>query len=166
MFHLRSKDLLDVCKKPPTPGATATTLNKYIKASHEAINIIMSQLGHVVFLEPYLILTKLQDFVKNLCILPEKNNSTSSALATSANPYKITHSCANSKHNPNCTSHSKEQCFAEKPNLRLERISNQRRYPSNIPPSAQESALITGNSDTFSVIKLIIDCGATHHMFN
>ncbi|MBW0573713.1 hypothetical protein O181_113428 [Austropuccinia psidii MF-1] len=51
MFHLRSKDLLDFCKKPLTPGATPTTLNKYTKASHKAINIIASRLSHVVFLE-------------------------------------------------------------------------------------------------------------------
>ncbi|MBW0575703.1 hypothetical protein O181_115418, partial [Austropuccinia psidii MF-1] len=121
--------------------------------------------------KPDLILTKLQDFVNNLCIQPEKHNSTSSALATSAHPYKITHYCANGKHNPNCTSHSKEQCFAENPNLRPARRGNQRQYPSNIPPSAhissaQALALITGNFNTTSVVKLIIDCGATHHMFN
>ncbi|MBW0541142.1 hypothetical protein O181_080857 [Austropuccinia psidii MF-1] len=41
MFHLRSKDLLDVCEKPLEAGSTPTTLNKYTKASHEAINIIV-----------------------------------------------------------------------------------------------------------------------------
>ncbi|MBW0471585.1 hypothetical protein O181_011300 [Austropuccinia psidii MF-1] len=121
--------------------------------------------------KPDLILTKLQNFVNNLCIQPEKIDSTSSALATSGHPYKITHYCANVKHNPNCASHSKEQCFAENPNLRLERRSNRRQYPSSILPSAhispaQASALITGNSDAFSVIKLIIECGAMHHMFH
>ncbi|MBW0471593.1 hypothetical protein O181_011308 [Austropuccinia psidii MF-1] len=70
MFHLRSKDLLDVCEKPLTPGATSTNLNKYTKASHEAINIIASRLSHVVFLEvinqetkdnAYLLWTKIND---------------------------------------------------------------------------------------------------------
>ncbi|MBW0585388.1 hypothetical protein O181_125103 [Austropuccinia psidii MF-1] len=115
---------------------------------------------------PYLILTKLPEFVNNLCIQPEKINTSSSA-----HPYKITHYCANGKHNPNCTSHSKEQCFSKNPNLRLARRNNCRRFPSNIPPSAhissaQASALITGSPDLISSIKFIIDCGATHHMFN
>ncbi|MBW0465783.1 hypothetical protein O181_005498 [Austropuccinia psidii MF-1] len=272
MFHLRSKDLLDVCEKLLATGSTPTTINKYTKASHEAINIIASRISHVVFLEvinqetkhnahllwtkinneyvlkrainrgrvwmdwiwfnyhgdlqdyinsfrklkreldavkikieakllsfsilgklvrdpklqhyvkdltfndnlienPDLILTKLQDLVNNLRIQPEKIDTPSSALTTSAHPYKITHYCAKSKHNPNCTSHSKEQCFTKNPNLRLERRNNCRRFPSNIPPSAhissaQASALITGSPDLISSIKLIIDCGATHHTFN
>ncbi|MBW0577084.1 hypothetical protein O181_116799 [Austropuccinia psidii MF-1] len=121
--------------------------------------------------KPDLILTKLQDFVNNLCIQPEKIDTPSSALTTTAHPYKITHYCANGKHNPNCTSHSKEQCFAKNPNLRPARRNNWRRFPSNIPPSAhissaQASALITGSPDLLSSVKLIIDCGATHHMFN
>ncbi|MBW0515028.1 hypothetical protein O181_054743, partial [Austropuccinia psidii MF-1] len=279
-FHLRSKDLLEICEKPLEEGSTPTTFNKYTKESHEAINIIASRLSHIVFLEvinketkenahllwtkinnqyyserainrgrvwmdwicshyhgnlqdyinscrkmnleldavninieaellsfsilgqlvrdpklqhyvdsltlndylnenPDLILTKLQDFVNNLFIQPEKINTPSSAVTTSAQPYKITHYCANGKHNLNCTSHStgshvggprlthsKEQCFAESPNLRLERRNNQRRFLSNIPPSAQASALITGSPDLLSSIKLIIDCGATHPMFN
>ncbi|MBW0476086.1 hypothetical protein O181_015801 [Austropuccinia psidii MF-1] len=113
----------------------------------------------------------LHKFVNNLCIQPEKINSTSSALTTSAHPYKITHYCANGKHNPNCTSHSKDQCFSKNPKLRLERRKNQRRFPSNIPPlahisSAQASFLVTGSSNSLSSIKLIIDCGATHQIFN
>ncbi|MBW0590597.1 hypothetical protein O181_130312 [Austropuccinia psidii MF-1] len=51
MFHLRSEDLLDVCEKPLAAGSNPTTLNKYTKASHEAINIIVSRLRHIVFLE-------------------------------------------------------------------------------------------------------------------
>ncbi|MBW0524599.1 hypothetical protein O181_064314 [Austropuccinia psidii MF-1] len=91
--------------------------------------------------------------------------------SSSAHPYKITHYCANGKHNPNCTSHSKEQCFSKNPNLRLARRKNCRRFPSNILPSAhissaQASALITGSLDLISSIKFIVDCGATHHMFN
>ncbi|MBW0509711.1 hypothetical protein O181_049426 [Austropuccinia psidii MF-1] len=104
--------------------------------------------------------------LNNLRIQPEKIDTPSSALTTTAHPYKITHYCANGKHNPNCTSHSKDQCFAENPNLRPAR-----RFPSNIPPSAhissaQASAIITGSPDLLSSVKLIIDCGATHHMFN
>ncbi|MBW0504857.1 hypothetical protein O181_044572 [Austropuccinia psidii MF-1] len=57
---------------------------------------------------PDLILTRLQDLVNNLHIQPERIDSTSSDLTTSAHPYKVTHYCANSKHKPNRTSHSKE----------------------------------------------------------
>ncbi|MBW0546998.1 hypothetical protein O181_086713 [Austropuccinia psidii MF-1] len=111
----------------------------------------------------------IKDLLLSLSILgnlPEKIDSTSSALTTSSHPYKITHYCANRKHNPNCTSQYKEQCFSKNPNLRPARRNNKRRYPANIPESAQESALITGSSAAFCFIKLIIDCDATHHMFN
>ncbi|MBW0465714.1 hypothetical protein O181_005429 [Austropuccinia psidii MF-1] len=51
MFHLWSKDLLEVCKTPLAEGATGPTVNRWTKASHEEINIIASRLSHMVFLE-------------------------------------------------------------------------------------------------------------------
>ncbi|MBW0479361.1 hypothetical protein O181_019076 [Austropuccinia psidii MF-1] len=271
MFHLRSRDLLDVCETPLAAGATAPALNKWTKASHEAINIIASRLSHVVFLEvinnetkdnahllwtkindqyaskrainqgrvwmdwiwsnyhgdlqeyinscrkmkleldavnikieaellsfsilgklvkdpklqhyieiltlnneiiekPDLILTKLQDFVNNSKIQSTRQGPEPSALSTSVHNqnYKITYYCTNGQHNPNCTSHTKEQCYAEHPNLRPPQ-KNKRRTPPNNPPSAHLSsaqALLTGTSDLEKNHQVIVDCGATHHMFN
>ncbi|MBW0483589.1 hypothetical protein O181_023304 [Austropuccinia psidii MF-1] len=71
-------------------------------------------------------------------------------------------------HNPNCTSHTKEQCYAKHPNLRPPQ-KNKRRTPPNNPPSAHLSsaqALLTGTPDCKRNHQLIVDCGATHHMFN
>ncbi|MBW0464818.1 hypothetical protein O181_004533 [Austropuccinia psidii MF-1] len=88
--------------------------------------------------KPDLILTKLQDSVNNIHIQPEKINTTSSA-----HPYNITHYCGKGKHNPNSTSHSKEKCFSENPDLRRAKRSNCRRFPSNIPLSAHISSALS-----------------------
>ncbi|MBW0534634.1 hypothetical protein O181_074349 [Austropuccinia psidii MF-1] len=61
--------------------------------------------------KPELILSKLQDFHNNLQS-QEKSSTPLSATALvseSAGPYKITYYCSNGKHNPNCTSHTKEE---------------------------------------------------------
>ncbi|MBW0494150.1 hypothetical protein O181_033865 [Austropuccinia psidii MF-1] len=133
-------------------------LGKLVKDPNLQHYVEVLTLNDDVIEKPDLILTKLQDFVNNLRIQPEKTDTSSSALITSAHPYKITHYCANGKKNTNCISHSKEKCFAENPNLRPERRNNQRRFPSNIPPSshissAQASALITGSPDLLSSIR-------------
>ncbi|MBW0536449.1 hypothetical protein O181_076164 [Austropuccinia psidii MF-1] len=73
---------------------------------------------------------------------------------------------ANGKHNPNCTTHSKEECFAENPHLRPRR-TNKKRAINNRDASAHLStaqALVTGTTSRQE--ELVIDCGATHHMFN
>ncbi|MBW0551789.1 hypothetical protein O181_091504 [Austropuccinia psidii MF-1] len=50
-IHLQSKDLLDVCEKPLSEDANTTAASKWKKASHEAINIIISRISDRVFLE-------------------------------------------------------------------------------------------------------------------
>ncbi|MBW0524413.1 hypothetical protein O181_064128 [Austropuccinia psidii MF-1] len=68
--------------------------------------------------KPDLILSKLQDFHNNSRLKETNLPSTASAhLSESLGPYKITYYCANGKHNPNCTNHTKEECFAEHPHL-------------------------------------------------
>ncbi|MBW0514704.1 hypothetical protein O181_054419 [Austropuccinia psidii MF-1] len=111
--------------------------------------------------KPDLILTKLQDFVNNSRIQPTKQEAEPSALFTSVQNqnYKITYYCTNGQHNPNCTSHTKEQCYAEHPNLRPPR-KNKQRTPPNNPPSAHLSsaqALLTGTSDLQKNYQVIVD---------
>lgn len=50
-IHLRSKDLLDVCEKEPSEDASAAIVNKWNKASYEAVGIITSRINQTVFIE-------------------------------------------------------------------------------------------------------------------
>ncbi|MBW0476338.1 hypothetical protein O181_016053 [Austropuccinia psidii MF-1] len=50
-IHLRSRDLLDVCKKRMPEGASTSQANKWAKASYEAIDIITTRVVKKVFCE-------------------------------------------------------------------------------------------------------------------
>ncbi|MBW0521693.1 hypothetical protein O181_061408 [Austropuccinia psidii MF-1] len=119
---------------------------------------------------PDLILSKLQDFHNNSFIQEEPiKSSVTALLSESAHPYKILYYCTNGKHNPMCTSHTKQECFVENPHLRPPRRNNKQRAQNNQNVSAHLStaqASVTGNSTSTSLSDLIIDCGATHHMFD
>ncbi|MBW0548692.1 hypothetical protein O181_088407 [Austropuccinia psidii MF-1] len=121
--------------------------------------------------KPDLILSKLQDFYNNSRLKETNLPATASAhLSESSRPYKMTYYCANGKHNSNCTNHTKEECFAENPHLRLPCRDNKRKTGPNRSPEAHfvsvAQTYITGNNSSSSDRFLIIDCGATHHMFN
>ncbi|MBW0548334.1 hypothetical protein O181_088049 [Austropuccinia psidii MF-1] len=80
------------------------------------------------------------------------------------------HNNSKTQHNPNCTSHSKEECFAKHPELRpLNRQNNKRKAGYNQNASAHIStaqALITRRASLLNSMEFIVDCGAMHHMFN
>ncbi|MBW0529849.1 hypothetical protein O181_069564 [Austropuccinia psidii MF-1] len=120
--------------------------------------------------KPNLILSKLQDFYNNSRLKENLSITASAHLSESSGPYKIMYYCANGKHNPNCTNHSKEECFAENPHLRPPRRENKRKTGPNRSPAAHfasaAQAFITGNNLPSPGQFLIVDCGATHHMFN
>ncbi|MBW0526855.1 hypothetical protein O181_066570 [Austropuccinia psidii MF-1] len=78
-----------------------------------------------------LILSKLQHFYKNSILKENISTTTSTHLYESSGPYKIMYYCANGKHNPNCTNHSKEECFAEHPHLRPPPRENKRNNGPN-----------------------------------
>ncbi|MBW0525550.1 hypothetical protein O181_065265 [Austropuccinia psidii MF-1] len=116
------------------------------------------------------VLSKLEDFHNNSALQePQPISSASALVLESSEPFKITHYCANGKHNPKCNNHSKEECYDENPHLRPARRDKRRRPFSSQNASAHVStaqALITGRDSSSSMQDLIIDCGATHHMFN
>ncbi|MBW0473507.1 hypothetical protein O181_013222 [Austropuccinia psidii MF-1] len=68
-----------------------------------------------------------------------------------------------------CTTHTKYQFFAEHTPLRPILQNNKRKNFNNQPPSAHLStakALVTMKRSIILSQELIIDCGATHHMFS
>ncbi|MBW0543284.1 hypothetical protein O181_082999 [Austropuccinia psidii MF-1] len=95
-------------------------LGKLVKDPKLQHYIEVLTLNDKIIEKPNLILTKLQDFVNNSIIQPTKQEPEPSALSTSAQNqnYRITYYCTNDHHNPNFTSHTKEQCYSEHPNLR------------------------------------------------
>ncbi|MBW0483966.1 hypothetical protein O181_023681 [Austropuccinia psidii MF-1] len=87
---------------------------------------------------PNLILTRLQDYFHLTKTKdPSSTNLLSALVSTTNESFKIIHYCTNGKHNPKSTTHKKEECWAENPH-------NTQSGPSQV----------------------ILDCGATHHMFN
>ncbi|MBW0536378.1 hypothetical protein O181_076093 [Austropuccinia psidii MF-1] len=135
---------------------------------HQFIEVL--SLNEELIQQPELVLERLQEFHDNSKVQSSNHNSTPLALVSeSAHPYKITYFCTNGKHNPMCTTHTKEACFAENPHLRPTHRANKRKTRSYQNPSAHLSTaqvLVTGEISSEKPEELIIDCGATHHMFN
>ncbi|MBW0490086.1 hypothetical protein O181_029801 [Austropuccinia psidii MF-1] len=79
---------------------------------------------------PDLILTWLQDYVS---LIKSKDSTLtdlpSALVSTVDNSFKIIHFCTNGKHNRKSTTHQKEQCWAENPQLRPnQRDSKQKKF--------------------------------------
>ncbi|MBW0498769.1 hypothetical protein O181_038484 [Austropuccinia psidii MF-1] len=135
---------------------------------HQFVKVL--SLNEELIQQPELVLERLQEFHGNSKIQSFNHTSTPLALVSeSAHPYKITYFCTNSKHNPMCTTHTKEACFAENPHLRPTHHVNKRKTRSYQNQSAHLStaqALITREIFDERPGELIIDCGTTQHMFN
>ncbi|MBW0501283.1 hypothetical protein O181_040998 [Austropuccinia psidii MF-1] len=117
---------------------------------------------------PDIILTRLQDYAslykdRNL---PSTKNST--ALITNINePHKIVYFCKLGKHNEKCKSHRKEECWAENPHLRPNRKKKRQKfYQESAHLSETQAPITTQENQTNKMDTLIVDCGATNHMFN
>ncbi|MBW0478722.1 hypothetical protein O181_018437 [Austropuccinia psidii MF-1] len=128
----------------------------------ETINITIPNECH-----SFSLLGKLSGDPKMYFSAPEKSNSTpaSALISESAHPYKITYFCSNGKHNPMCTTHSKDQCYSENPHLRPPCQNIKRKNQASAHLSTAP-ALSTGNQVLVKPQELIINFGATHHMFN
>ncbi|MBW0472125.1 hypothetical protein O181_011840 [Austropuccinia psidii MF-1] len=116
------------------------------------------------------LLSKIEDFHNNSILQePQPHSSASALILENSGPFKITHYCANGKRNIKCTNHTKEECYAENPHLQTPRHNKRRRPLPNHNASAHVStaqALVTRREASPTTQDLIIDCGATHHMFN
>ncbi|MBW0534108.1 hypothetical protein O181_073823 [Austropuccinia psidii MF-1] len=135
---------------------------------HQFVEVL--SLNKELIQQPELVLERLQEFHDNSKIQTSNHTPTPTALVSeSSHPYKITYYCTNGKHNPMCTTHTKETCYAENPHLRPTHRNNKRKTRPYQNPSAHLSTaqvLITGERSNENPEELIIDCGATHHMFN
>ncbi|MBW0480527.1 hypothetical protein O181_020242 [Austropuccinia psidii MF-1] len=96
-----------------------------------------------------------------------KNETSSSALLTEYNkPHKIIFYCSQGKHNKQCTTHKKEECWAENPHLRP---SCQDKWKRNNPKAhltIAQALATTGGLKAPMHNQVVVDCGATHNMFN
>ncbi|MBW0537362.1 hypothetical protein O181_077077 [Austropuccinia psidii MF-1] len=115
---------------------------------------------------PDQVLSRLQEYVHLQTSKPVNDHSSASALVSSTqnHPYKIMYYCANGKHNPKCTTHKKEECYAENPHLRPPRRENKRRATREATAHLASAPALITNANTLQ--ELVVDCGATHHMFH
>ncbi|MBW0473074.1 hypothetical protein O181_012789 [Austropuccinia psidii MF-1] len=78
--------------------------------------------------------------------------------------FKITHFCSNGLHNPKCTTHRKDQCYAENPHLQPPRQNNKRKAQGT--PALAHALVALTMSSKGHPNQVVIDCGATNHMFH
>ncbi|MBW0537778.1 hypothetical protein O181_077493, partial [Austropuccinia psidii MF-1] len=83
------------------------------------------------------------------------------ALNCETFPSKTVHYCANGKHNPLVKSHGPEKCWQLHPELRQERRTREAR--SNFTVAR---ALLTLKENKLTTTSLVLDTGASNHMFN
>ncbi|MBW0552214.1 hypothetical protein O181_091929 [Austropuccinia psidii MF-1] len=122
--------------------------------------IKMITLNDSLIEKPDEVLLQLQEYAKSI---KKPSSSVSALVASSEHQYKITHYCSNGLHNPKCTTHRKEDCYAENPHLRPSKRSNKRKIRGS--PAASHALITSTVSQSNSSNQIVIDCGATHHMF-
>ncbi|MBW0501412.1 hypothetical protein O181_041127 [Austropuccinia psidii MF-1] len=72
--------------------------------------------------KPNLILNRLQDFANLLLTKNVETGKNHSALFSASNEqFKKAYYCSNGRHNQQCTTHRKAECWAENPHLRPSR---------------------------------------------
>ncbi|MBW0492775.1 hypothetical protein O181_032490 [Austropuccinia psidii MF-1] len=126
----------------------------------------MLTLNDNILKKPDQVLLRLQEYdnLQTAKVVTKDPSPVSALISSSEHKFKITHFCSNGLHNPKCMTHRKDQCYGENPHLRPPRQNNKKKAQGT-PPLAH--ALVTlmvisqGHPN-----KVVIDCGATHHMFH
>ncbi|MBW0460659.1 hypothetical protein O181_000374 [Austropuccinia psidii MF-1] len=144
--------------------------------NHIIDNLVMS--GESVA-RPEIVMNKLLDLINHQKTKDinssnkESDSSKMSALLSNATsyPYKILYVCQNGKHNPKNTTHKENSCWVEHPELRPPsnrgRKKNGKQDNDAKTHQTGASALLTSKTlNTTEENSLVVDCGATHHMFN
>ncbi|MBW0502369.1 hypothetical protein O181_042084 [Austropuccinia psidii MF-1] len=121
--------------------------------------------------KPDQVLLGLQEYanLRTAKVVAKDPSPVSALISSSDHQFKITHFCSNGLHNPKCTTHRKDQCYVEYPHLRPPQRNNKRKAQGT-PASAHLAtahALVTSTiSSQGHPNQVVIDCGATHHMFH
>ncbi|MBW0488362.1 hypothetical protein O181_028077 [Austropuccinia psidii MF-1] len=79
----------------------------------------MITLNNNLLEKPDQVLLHLQEYanLQTTKVIPKDSPSVSALISSSDHKFKITHYCSNGLHNPKCTTHRKDQCYAENPHL-------------------------------------------------
>ncbi|MBW0536725.1 hypothetical protein O181_076440 [Austropuccinia psidii MF-1] len=98
---------------------------------------------------------------------PNAKSNHSTLFSASNEPCKKVYYCSNGRPNQQCITHQKEECWAENPHLRPTRKEKKQNYYNTSTQLSITSVLITSpKSSNRSSNELVVDCGATNHMFN
>ncbi|MBW0514348.1 hypothetical protein O181_054063 [Austropuccinia psidii MF-1] len=112
--------------------------------------------------KPEKILTRLQDLAHlNTLDCKQRLAALTALVSSGVEPHKIIYYCAKGKHNKKFSTHRKEDFWTKNPHLRPPRREKKLRHFNPTAHFTIAQALIT-HLDQY----LIIDCRATHHMFN
>ncbi|MBW0590482.1 hypothetical protein O181_130197 [Austropuccinia psidii MF-1] len=127
-------------------------------------------------INPQLVLDKLSELLQHKNtkdtfqkgIKTEKTDNSALLTNSSDYPYKLTYVCRDGKHNPKNTTHKQENCWAEHPELRPPPRNKNKKKSSEAEThqTGFEALLTHPYSSPDSSSSLVIDCGATHHMFS
>ncbi|MBW0501514.1 hypothetical protein O181_041229 [Austropuccinia psidii MF-1] len=115
--------------------------------------------------KPNQVLLRLQEYanLQTAKVTSKDSPSVSALISSSDHKFKIVHFCSNGLHNPKCTTHRKDQCYAENPHLRPPRRNNKRKAQEPLASAhiATAHALVTSTiSPQSHPNQVVIDCGA------
>ncbi|MBW0525844.1 hypothetical protein O181_065559 [Austropuccinia psidii MF-1] len=125
-------------------------------------------LNEDIIKKPEKILTRLQDLA-HLNIAEKKSQITSpTALVSNVEePHKIVYYFVKGKHNIKCTTHKREDCWSKNPHLRPPRREKKHQhFDATAHLTTAQALMKTSKLQQPGKDPLILDCGATHHMFN
>ncbi|MBW0554732.1 hypothetical protein O181_094447 [Austropuccinia psidii MF-1] len=81
-------------------------------------------------------------------------------------PHNIIFYCSQGNHNKRCTTHKKQECWAENPHLRPSILEKKRNNNPATHRSIAQALITIGGSSDPTHDQVVVECGATHHMFN
>ncbi|MBW0494470.1 hypothetical protein O181_034185 [Austropuccinia psidii MF-1] len=136
-----------------------TSLHQFIK------NLTLNE---DVIEKPEKILTRLQDQAHLNTLDCNQHSAAPTALVSSGfESHKLIYYCAKGKHNKKCSTHKKEDCWTENPHLRPPRREKKRLHFNPTAHLTTAHALIAHiDQQQPKNQHLVINCRATHHMFN
>ncbi|MBW0587114.1 hypothetical protein O181_126829 [Austropuccinia psidii MF-1] len=100
----------------------------------------------------------------------KRETSQNSSLLTNSNdfPYKITYLCCKGKHSPKNTTQKPESCGVEHPELQPQSRNRHKKNINKFETHQNGMEALLSNTGPTQINKhtLVIDCGATHHIFH